>query len=64
MLNSDPSSKNKVEENGITGRDVETIMLTVRIWARVKDRIVLQRRAPIPDYQGRLSGIKYRFKNV
>lgn len=36
-MNSDPSSKDKVEENVITGRDVKTIMLTVRIWARVKE---------------------------
>lgn len=54
MLKSDSSSTDKVEENGITGRNVETVMLTVRIRARVKDRTVLQRRAPIPDYQDKV----------
>lgn len=34
---SESKSKKKVEGNGITGRDVEMVMLTIRIWTMVKD---------------------------
>jgi len=35
---SDTANDEKVEVNGITGKDVEIVVLTIRIWTMLKDR--------------------------
>lgn len=55
-------SKEKVERNGITGREVEMVMLTIRIWTMVKNVDCFREKSCYSRLLRR-SGKKHHIKN-